>query len=129
MTEFTLKKTVHSDLESTFERVKTLLAAEGFGTLYSLDFSDIIRAKTNLELPGRVIGFGVCNPSLAHQALSLETSLAAMLPCGAFIAETAEGTQVGFLDPVAVLKLADQPALEALGQEVRQRLKRALNAL
>ena len=129
VTEFALKKTVTTDLETTLERFKMLLAAEGFGTLYSLDFSEIIRNKTELELPRHVIGFGVCNPKLAFQALSLDASVAALLPCGAFVAETATGAEAGFLDPFAALSLVGRPELAALGQDARERLERALKML
>lgn len=36
---------------------------------------------------------------------------------------------IGFMDPEAVLKLVDKPAMHALGKEVRARLQRVCDSL
>lgn len=128
MIPFALKKTVTEPLEVALERFKLALTAEGFGLLYTLDFSQIIRDKTGQALPGRVVGLGVCAPGLALRALELDPSVAALLPCGAFALEVGEGTTLGFLDPDAALRLTGIEALEPLGRETKARLERALAA-
>lgn len=129
MTAFVLHTTVSGDVGATVERFTAALKDEGFGILYSLDFSEIIASKTGQRLPGQVIGLGVCMPDLARQALELDPTSAALLPCGAFVAEMPEGTSVGFLDPHAVLGLSGNSKLEPLGADARGRLERALSAL
>ena len=129
MTASVLNKTVSTDVETTVERFTAALKDEGFGVLYSLDFSEIIASKTGHPLKGRVVGLGVCMPELARQALELDLTVAALLPCGAFVAETPEGTSVGFLDPHAALSLTGDIMLGSLGADARERLDRALAAL
>lgn len=46
------------------------------------------------------------------------------------VREEADGRiTVGFMDPIAVLKLTDNPAISELAKEVRGRLERVRNAL
>ena len=129
MTAFVLNKIVPTDVETTVAHFTAALENEGFGVLYSLDFSEIIASKTGHPLKSRVVGLGVCMPELARQALELDPTVAALLPCGAFVAETPEGMSVGFLDPHAALGLTGDLMLESLGADARVRLERALAAL
>ena len=129
MTDFALKRTVTGDVDSVLERLKTALMAEGLGVLYTLEFSDIIAEKTGHHLPNRVVGLGVCSPDLARQALELDPSIAALLPCGAFVIETSAGTEVGFLDPALVLGLTGNDALGPLGAQARTMFQRVLAAV
>ncbi len=126
MTDFALKRTVEADVDAVLERLKTALTAEGLGVLYTLEFSDIIAEKTGHQLPNRVVGLGVCSPDLARQALELDPSIAALLPCGAFVIDTQNGTEVGFLDPALALGLTGNEALGPLGDQARMMLQRVL---
>ena len=94
--------------------------------LYTLEFSDIIAEKTHHRLPNRVVGLGVCSPDLARQALELDPSIAALLPCGAFVIGTPAGTEVGFLDPALALGLTGNEALGPLGEQARTMFQRVL---
>ncbi|MEW6420372.1 MAG: DUF302 domain-containing protein [Deinococcota bacterium] len=129
MPEFTISRRVDGNLTEALDRFKSALSNEGFGVLYELDFSEIIRNKTGQALTGRVVGLGVCSPGLAQQALSVDPAIAALLPCGAYVSEDNQGVTVGLLDPDAALGLAERPELQPLGQDARTRLKRALNSV
>lgn len=129
MSTFVLNKIVLTNVQDTVKHFTAALKNEGFGVLYTLDFSEIIASKTGHPLKGRVVGLGVCMPELARQALELDPTVAALLPCGAFVAETPEGTSVGFLDPHAALSLTEDPMLGSLGAEALERLKHALAKL
>ena len=129
MTDFALKRTVTADVDTVLERLKTALTAEGLGVLYTLEFSDIIAEKTGHHLPNRVVGLGVCSPDLARQALELDPSIAALLPCGAFVIESLVGTEVGFLDPAMALGLTGNEALGPLGTQAKTMFQRVLAAV
>ena len=129
MTAFVLNKIVPADVTETVARFMAALRDEGFGVLCSLDFSEIIASKTGRPLKGQVVGLGVCMPELARQALELDPAVAALLPCGAFVAEMPEGTSVGFLNPHAALSLTGNLMLESLGADAKVRLERVLAAL
>lgn len=129
MTGFIVKRSVSTNLEETLANFSNALSNEGFGVLYKLDFTEIIAGKTGHRLKDHIVGLGVCIPGLASQVLEVDATMAALLPCGAFVAETPEGTTVGFLDPQAALGLTNNSALEPLGAEVKARLERTLTAL
>ncbi|HEX2863613.1 MAG TPA: DUF302 domain-containing protein, partial [Deinococcales bacterium] len=89
MPSYTLEATLPVSFDEALTRLRAAAAAQGFGVLYELDFSGIIAAKTGSTLPGgRVTSLGLCDPRLAREALILDPALAALLPCGAFVAET-----------------------------------------
>ena len=73
---------------------------------------------------------GACNPPLAHQAVSAVPEIGLLLPCNVLVRENDEGkVRVSFMDPGAVLGLVDNPDVEPLAAEVKERLERVLAAL
>jgi uncharacterized protein (DUF302 family) len=105
------------------------LAAEGFGVLTEVDVAATFKRKLNLDSPPYVI-LGACNPAFAHRAMSADPSIGLLLPCNVVVREDTEGTvHVEALDPVAMFSLVDAPGVEPLANEVRARLKHALDAV
>jgi uncharacterized protein (DUF302 family) len=110
-------------------RVTEALAAEGFGVLTEVDVAATFKRKLNLDSPPYVI-LGACNPAFAHRAMSADPSIGLLLPCNVVVREDTEGTvHVEALDPVAMFSLVDAPGVEPLANEVRARLKHALDAV
>jgi uncharacterized protein (DUF302 family) len=110
-------------------RVTEALAAEGFGVLTEVDVAATFKRKLNLDAPPYVI-LGACNPAFAHRAMSADPSIGLLLPCNVVVREDTEGTvHVEALDPVAMFSLVDAPGVEPLANEVRARLKHALDAV
>ena len=53
-----------------------------------------------------------------------------LLPCNVIVREEAAGSvMVGFMDPVAVMRLTDDPEVAKVADEVRGRLERVRSAL
>ena len=58
------------------------------------------------------------------------TSIGLLLPCNVVVREDAEGRiVVGFMDPIAVLKLTDNPGITEIAKDVRARLERVRDQL
>lgn len=73
---------------------------------------------------------GACRPALAHQAMQLEPSIAAVLPCNVVVRDVDEAnTAVEALNPDATMGLADNDALRPVATDARQRIAAALAAL
>lgn len=109
--------------------VRTALQAEGFGVLTEIDIAATFAAKLGIDrAPYKILG--ACNPVLANQALQSDDRIGLLLPCNVVVAETDDGTIVSILDPAVLVAVAgEDPAIQGLATEVRQRMERVLAAL
>jgi uncharacterized protein (DUF302 family) len=129
----TFGTTIEASFEETVTRVIEALKQEGFGVLTTLDVQATMKAKLNLEFERYTI-LGACNPHLAHHALELDRTVGALLPCNVVVHEMHDATssacmRIDIADPVVMLGIIDQPAMQTLAQEARTRLQRVITAL
>ena len=128
MADIGMRKSLAKSFDEVLARLPEALKAEGFGVLTRIDVKETLKAKLGLDFRRYQI-LGACNPSYAHQALSRELGVGAMLPCSVAIWEEDGGkTTVNAVDPMQTIAAAD-PALAPIASEVRARLARALEAL
>lgn len=127
---YALSRTLHLSFQEADQKVRQALQDEGFGVLTEIDVKETLRKKLDVDFrPYRILG--ACAPALAHQALQSEEQVGLLLPCNVIVYEAdGEGeTVVAILDPRMQLSVADNPELEALGGEVRERMERVLASL
>ena len=128
MTDYTFGTTTTGDFEDVVDKVTTALAAEGFGVLTTIDVAATLKAKLDADMaPYRILG--ACNPPLAHQAISSEPQIGALLPCNVVVRQLEDGVAVDFMDPGAVLTLVEKAGIETIAAEVSARLHRVAAAI
>lgn len=126
---YSVSTKVSGNLDDTLDKVTEALKSEGFGILSDIDVAKTLKTKLGVDqLPYRILG--ACNPELAHQAVTAEPDIGALLPCNVVVREDADGSvRVLFMDPMTVLSLVDNSAVSELASEVRQRLDRVLESI
>jgi uncharacterized protein (DUF302 family) len=125
--------TVEAPFDEAIARVTEALKAEGFGVLTTIDVKETMKAKLNVDFE-RYLILGACNPQLAHHALELEHNVGVLLPCNVVVhdahdAQGATHTRVDVADPVAMLGVIQNPAMQELASEARTRLERVVASL
>jgi uncharacterized protein (DUF302 family) len=128
-TKFGFGKPVDLGFEEAVETVTEELGKEGFGVLTEIDVQATLKEKLGEDMPPYRI-LGACNPPLAHQAVTAVPEIGLLLPCNVLVREDDEGkVHVSFMDPGSVLGLVDNPAVEPLAAQVKEKLERVLAAL
>ncbi len=121
-------RTLRELYEEVIPRVKEALKAEGFGVLTEIDVRQTLREKLGAEMESYLI-LGICNPVLAHRALEQEPEVGLLLPCNVVVRAVEGGCRVEIADPKAMLGIVGNEQLDAIADEAKQRLQRALATL
>ena len=125
MSGFTLQKRTERGFEEVLARMPELLKAEGFGILTQIDVKETLKQKIGVDFRRYRI-LGACNPRFAHQALSADLEVGAMLPCNVVVYEGDDGKAVVMaIDPMQSMAAAN-PQVRAVAEQVRERLERVV---
>ena len=129
MASFTLSVTLARPHAEVLAEARAALADAGFGILTEIDLAGTMKAKLDVDLPPQVI-LGACRPALAYEAIQVDPSIAAVLPCNVVVRSVGEGTTVvEAFDPAVMMGMSDQAALGRVAADARQRITAALATL
>ena len=129
MGTYTLSATIARPFDEVLQATSAALADQGFGILTEIDLAGTMKAKLDVDLPPQVI-LGACRPPLAYQAIQIDPSIAAVLPCNVVVRSVDEHTTVvEAFDPDAMMGLAEDGALDSVAADAKQRLTAALATL
>jgi len=128
MAELGIQSKLDLSYEEALVKVTDALKAEGFGVLTSIDVKETMKKKLDVEFRKYSI-FGACNPLLAHRALSARPDVGLLLPCNVIIYEEGDGTIVNIIDPLSMTELIQDPTLDSVATEARERLQRVAESI
>ncbi len=128
--EYGFTTTLAVPYEEAIERVTAALKEQGFGILTRIDVRATLKEKLGVDSRNYVI-LGACNPPLAHRALELEPQIGLLLPCNVIVYENegGAGSIVSITDPLAMMQVSGNAALEPVAAQARERLQKVLAAL
>lgn len=121
-------KIIHaSDIMSVRSSVEAALKTEGFGILTEIDIQATMKKKLDRDYKPYLI-LGACNPVFADKVLQAEPHIGTLLPCNVTIREVEEGNfEVAIMDPAVAMSMVENPMIEPLAGEVREKLVRMLS--
>jgi uncharacterized protein (DUF302 family) len=120
---------LQTDYETAKARVTEALKAEGFGVLTEIDVQQALKKKLDVDFRRYQI-LGACNPALAYRALTTSPEAGLLLPCNVTLAQMDDSSiQVAIINPLAMLGVVANDALQSVAQEARERLSRVIEAL
>jgi uncharacterized protein (DUF302 family) len=127
--KYYIEKTLNTDFESATDKVKKALSTEGFGVLSEFDADKKFKEALGKDFRKYRI-LGACNPEFAYQALSHEDKIGTLLPCSVILQEWEEDkVEVAVVDPYGSMAAVENKKLEEIASEVREKLKRVVDAL
>lgn len=124
--EYKYKKESELSFEDTILRTKEVLSKEGFGVLTEIDVRATLKTKLGVEY-GNYIILGVCNPSLAHQALLVEKEVGLFMPCNVIIYEEDSKNFVSAIMPTVALQAISNPIIEKIAKQAEEKLKKIID--
>ncbi len=128
--EYYFNKTLTNlSFDKVVDKTTQALKEEGFGILTEIDIKTTLKNKLDVDFPNYKI-LGACNPAFAHKALLAENKIGTMLPCNVIVRETENGSiEVAAVDPIASMMGVKNEDLGEIADEVRNKLKKAVDSL
>lgn len=126
--KYGFSKTTDYSFEQAIEKVTEELKKEGFGVLTTIDIKETLKKKIDVDFKKYTI-LGACNPKLAHGGLQVEEELGLLLPCNVILYEKNGKTVVSIFDPIVMTAVIDNPEMKPVAEEVKNKLKRVLEAV
>ncbi len=128
MAQIGIRKAARGTFDEVLAKIPDALKKEGFGVLTRIDVKQTLKEKIGVDFRRYQI-LGACNPKYAHQALTMDPSIGALLPCSIAVWEEDGGrVTVNAVDPMQTIAAAD-PKLRPIATEVREKLSRAIESL
>ena len=125
--KYSYSKDISSNFDQAEKKVRDALMDVGFGVLTEINMRDAFKAKLDLEYRNYKI-LGACNPSLAHDALAIESLIGILMPCNILVIDNEdETTKIVFPIAKELLEITDNSDVLQLSDKVDELLKRAFN--
>lgn len=122
--------TVAGGYHEVLPRVRSALAAQGFGVLTEIDLTATLKEKRGTDIEDFVV-LGACSPELAERALAVDRRVGVLLPCNVAVraATDGPGTVVQVMNPQLLARVTANPELAPIATEADRRITAVLEEL
>ena len=110
MINYGFYKELDCNFEKAAEIILPLIQKHNFSIVTQIDMKEKFADKLNLQY-GEYTILGLCNPSIAHQALEVEVNLGLFFPCNMIVYEIGNKTAVAIMKPSEMMNMVDSPGL------------------
>ncbi|UCH82855.1 MAG: DUF302 domain-containing protein [Candidatus Latescibacterota bacterium] len=118
--------------DDAVKQVTAALTTEGFGVVARIDLHTSFKKKLDVEMKPHTI-LKVCNPKLAHKAVTALPEVSLLLPCSVTVQSVGENlTIVRIGNPQTIMSDAGvdaNPVVREVGDTANQQLKRVAQVL
>lgn len=126
--KFVSTVTLDESFEGACERVVAAFGEQGFGVLTTVDVQRVLKEKLQQAMePYRI--YGICNPTLASEALAVEPQVGVMLPCTVVVRQSNGVSEVVVLRPAVIRELAPDSRLQPIMDDATRRVEAAVGSL
>ena len=122
------KREVALSFANVILKTKEELSKEGFGVLTEIDVKATLKDKLGVDYENYVI-LGVCNPSLAHQALLAQKDIGLFMPCNVIVYEEDGKSFVSAMMPTIALQTVSNSVINKIAQQAEEKLKKVVDAV
>jgi uncharacterized protein (DUF302 family) len=123
--QYGMSKTVNLPFEKAITKVTEALKEQEFGVLTTIDVKETMKKKLDVDFKRYVI-LGACNPPFAYKALQEEDQIGLLLPCNVVVYEEGEQSVVSVFDPMVMAAVVENPHVQPIAREVKERLDRVI---
>ncbi len=122
MINYGLYKELDYSFEKTAEIILPLIQKHKFSIVTQIDLKEKFADKLGINY-GEYTILGLCNPNLAHQAVSSEANIGLFFPCNMIVYQKGDKTAVAVMKPSEMMSMVNNPGLAEIAGKVEADLK------
>jgi len=122
MINYGFYKELDYSFEKTAEIILSLLQKHKFSIVTQIDLKEKFADKLGIEF-GQYTILGLCNPNLAHRAVTSEPDIGLFFPCNMIVYEKGNKTAVAVMKPSEMMSMVNNQAMAEIAEIVETDLK------
>jgi len=122
MINYGFYKELNYSFGKTAKIIIPLIKKHKFSIVTQIDLKEKFAEKLGVEY-GEYTILGLCNPSLAYQAITKEENIGLFLPCNMIVYEKGTKTAVAIMQPIEMMGMVENPGLAKIATQVEEDLK------
>ena len=126
--KYYFNKSLSVGFDEAVSTVTEALKAQGFGILTEIDVKATLKKKLDVDFRQYKI-LGVCNPSLAYQALQAEKKVGLLLPCNVIVYREGNKVSVSMIRPVIAMEMTGNSSLKKIARQADKKFKKVMESL